>query len=57
MFFFCCRNICRVIDLSQVLIKEGEIEVPRPTEEDKELERKEKLTLLEQHAWRSVSLI
>lgn len=35
------------LGLSQVLIKEGEIELPRPTEEDKELERKKKLTLLE----------
>ena len=48
--FICCRNICNAeLDLSQVLIKEGGIEVPRPTEEDKELERKEKLTLLELH--------
>ena len=35
------------LGLSQLLIKEGEIELPRPTEEDKELKRKKKLTLLE----------
>ena len=52
MFFF-VAEIYAELDLSdflsQVLIKEGGIEVPRPTEEDKELERKEKLTLLELH--------
>ena len=47
MLFFFVAEIYAELGLSQVLIKEGEIEVPRPTEEDKELERKEKLTLLE----------
>ena len=37
------------LGLSQLLIKEREIELPRPTEEDKELERKKKLTLLERY--------
>ena len=49
VFFLLQKYIYAELDLSQVLIKEGEIEVPRPTEEDKELERKEKLTLLELH--------
>ena len=48
MFFF-VAEIYAELDLSQVLIKEGGIEVPRPTEEDKVLEREEKLTLLELH--------
>ena len=50
--FFFVAEIYAELDLSQVLIKEGGLEVPRPTEElgqCKELERKEKLTLLELH--------
>ena len=46
--FFLLRNVCG-LGLSQILIKEGEIELLRPTEENKELERKKKLTLLELH--------
>ena len=43
MFFFFVAEIYAELDLSQVLIIEGEIEVPRPTEEDKELEKKRNL--------------